>query len=48
MVGKLPWVWHDFKIHWSLDDVAEATALSPEQFPQLGGLVSKMTTTNSL
>ena len=41
MVGKLPWVWHDFKIRWSPDDVVEATALSLEQFQQLGGLVSR-------
>ena len=40
MVGKLPWVWHDFKIRLSPDGVAEVTALSPEQFWQLGGLVS--------
>ena len=42
MVGQPPWVWHDFKIRWSSDDVAEAVGFAPtEQFRQLGGLVSR-------
>ena len=37
MVEKPPWVWHDFKIRWSPDDVAESTTLPMEQFPTTRG-----------
>ena len=38
MVGQPPWVWHDFKIRWSSDDVAEAVGVAPtEEFRQTKG-----------
>ena len=37
MVGQPTWVWHDFKIRWSPDDVAESTARPVEQIPTTRG-----------